>query len=172
METYRPSGRTRVLIWPSTLLAVFVAAPTLVPDGAGRLKPIQDVFHYVTFGVSITLPVRNQNQGNIAAARADLEGGQRRREAMDLLVRQEVATAYAQYDASARAREIYANQVLTTARRNFDVVRQSYELGRVSLLDVIAEQRRLIDLEMGYTDVLKQQWDAAVDIQRAVGRAR
>src|SRR5438309_1449878 len=48
-------------------------------NSAGRLKPIQDVFHYVTFGVSITLPVGNRNQGTIAAARADLEGSQRRR---------------------------------------------------------------------------------------------
>lgn len=141
-------------------------------DAAGRFKPIQDVFHMVTFGVSIVLPVRQQNQGNIAAARADLEGAQRRREATDLVVRQEVASAYAQYDGAARAAAIYARQVLNTARRNFDVVRKSYDLGRVSLLDVIAEQRRLIELEMGYTDVLKQRWDAAVDVQRAVGSAR
>ena len=139
-------------------------------NSAGRLKPIQDVFHYVTIGISITLPVRNRNQGAIAAARADLQGGQRRREAVDLLVRQEVATAYAQYEAAARASDIYATQVLAMARRNFDVVRQSYQLGRGSLLDVIAEQRRLIELGMRYTDTVKQRWDAAVDIQRAVGR--
>jgi cobalt-zinc-cadmium efflux system outer membrane protein len=141
-------------------------------DAAGRSRPIQDVFHTVTFGVSIILPVRQQNQGNIAAARAELEGAQRRREATDLVVRQEVASAYAQYDAAERAGDIYARQVLSTARRNFGVVRQSYDLGRVSLLDVIAEQRRLIELEMGYTDVLKQRWDAAVDVQRAVGTIR
>jgi len=141
-------------------------------DAAGRSRPIQDVFHMVTFGVSILLPIRQQNQGNIAAARADLEGAQRRREAADLVVRQEVASAYAQYDGAERAGDIYAKQVLSTARRNFGVVRQSYELGRGSLLDVIAEQRRLIELEMGYTDVLKQRWDAAVDVQRAVGSVR
>jgi len=55
------------------------------------------------------------------------------------------------------------------ARRNLDVVRQSYELGRGSLLDVIAEQRRFIDVETGYTDVLKQVYDAAVEVERAVG---
>ncbi len=141
-------------------------------DAAGRSRPIQDVFHMVTFGVSITLPVRNQNQGNVAAARAELEGAQRRREATDLMVRQEVASAYAQHEAAARAEDIYGRQVLGTARRNLDVIRQSYQLGRGSLLDVIAEQRRLIELEMGYTDVLKQRWDAAVDVQRALGAAR
>jgi outer membrane protein TolC len=55
------------------------------------------------------------------------------------------------------------------ARQNLDVVRQSYELGRGSLLDVIAEQRRYIEIEMSYTDVLKQVYTAAVEIERAVG---
>src|SRR2546429_229679 len=37
----------------------------------GQTRPIQDVFHYFGGGVSIMLPVRNRNQGNIAAARAE-----------------------------------------------------------------------------------------------------
>ncbi len=141
-------------------------------DSAGRLKPVQDVFHMVTVGVSITLPVRNRNQGNIAAAKAELDGAQLRRQAIDLMVRQEVAAALAQYEAVDRAKEIYAGQVLDTARRNLGIIRQSYTLGRGSLLDVIAEERRLIELEMGYTDVLRQRWDAAVDVLRAIGRVR
>ena len=36
---------------------------------------------------------------------------------------------------------------------------------------MIAEQRRYIDIEMGYTDALKQVYNAAVDIERAVGTA-
>ena len=64
----------------------------------------------------------------------DLEA-QRRRDAMDLVVRQEIASAYGGYDAASRAVELYRSQVLETARRNFGVVRQSYELGRVGLLD-------------------------------------
>jgi len=138
----------------------------------GRFKPINGVFNMLMFGVSITLPVRHQNQGNIAAALAEGEGAQRRREAMELMVRQEVASAYAGYDAVTRAAELYRSQVLDTARRNFGVVRQSYELGRVTLLEVVAEQRRLIELEMGFTEVSKQRWDAVVEIQRAVGVVR
>jgi hypothetical protein len=36
------------------------------------------------------------------------------------------------------------------------------------VLDVIAEQRRYIDIEMGYTDALKLVNDAGIEIQRAV----
>lgn len=48
-------------------------------------------------------------------------------------------------------------------------MRQTYELGRATLLDVIAEQRRYIDIETGYIETLKQAYDAVVDIERAVG---
>ena len=37
----------------------------------GSLQPIQDVFHYFENDPSITLPVRNWNQGNVAAAVAE-----------------------------------------------------------------------------------------------------
>ena len=55
------------------------------------------------------------------------------------------------------------------ASRNVEVVRQAYELGRGSLLEVIAEQRRYIEIENGYTDALKQVYDASVEIERAIG---
>jgi len=139
---------------------------------SGATRPIQDVFHYFGGGVSITLPVRNQNQGNIAAAVATAKAAERRVDGATLTVRQEVEAAFAQYAAAARSLAIYERGVRDTAQRNLDVVRQTYQLGRTTLLDVIAEQRRFIDVEMGYTESLKQVYDAAVDVDRAVGKAK
>ncbi|MGH7325631.1 MAG: TolC family protein [Candidatus Rokuibacteriota bacterium] len=171
VERERAEGR-----YDASLMARYTREETgfdlMGMNGDGRSRPIQDTFHMLMFGVSIMLPVRHQNQGNIAAALAETEGAQRRREATELIVQQEVVSAYAGYDAAIRSAEIYRTQVLETARRNFGVVRQSYDLGRINLLDVVAEQRRLIELEMGYTEALKQRWDAGVEIQRAVGVVR
>jgi cobalt-zinc-cadmium efflux system outer membrane protein len=136
---------------------------------SGATRPIQDVFHYFGGGVSIMLPVRNRNQGNIAAAEAAVRAAERRVEFTILTVQQEVAAALTQYEAAQRSRALYERGVRDVAARNVEVVRQAYQLGRGSLLDVIAEQRRYIDVENGYTDALKQVYDAAVDIERAVG---
>jgi cobalt-zinc-cadmium efflux system outer membrane protein len=135
----------------------------------GELRPIDDVFHYVGAGVSVTLPVRNQNQGNIAAALAATAAAQRRLAFVTLTIRQEVTAAFTRYDAAQRALEIYTEGVREVARQNLEVVRQTYTLGRATLLDVIAEQRRYIDIETGYTDALKHVYDAVVDVERAVG---
>jgi len=115
------------------------------------------------------LPVLNRNQGNIAAAEAGTRAAERRLEFATLTVQQEVEAAFAQHEAASRSLDIYGRGVRDVARRNLDVVRQSYQLGRGSLLDVIGEQRRLIDVETGYTDALKQVYDAAVEVTRAVG---
>jgi cobalt-zinc-cadmium efflux system outer membrane protein len=137
----------------------------------GGTRPIQDTFNMVGGGVSITLPVRNRNQGNVQAARSEMQAAEHRREIQVLIVRQEVAAAFTQHAAAMRALEIYARGVRDVARRNLDVVRGSYGLGRTSLLEVIAEQRRYIEVETGYTDALKQAYDAAVEIERVIGTA-
>jgi cobalt-zinc-cadmium efflux system outer membrane protein len=135
---------------------------------SGGTRPIQDVFHFFGGSISITLPVRNRNEGNVAAARAETTAAERRREFMELVARQEVEAAFAQHEAARRSLELYERGVRDVARRNLDVVRQAYGLGRGALLDVIAEQRRYIEIENGYTEVLKQVYDAAVEIERAV----
>jgi len=117
------------------------------------------------------LPVRNRNEGNIAAAMAAARAAERRVEFAVLTVQQEVAAAFTQYEAAQRSLQLYERGVRDVAGRNLEVVRRAYELGRGSLLDVIAEQRRYIEIENGYTDALKQVYDAAVDIERAVGVA-
>jgi outer membrane protein, heavy metal efflux system len=135
----------------------------------GTFRPIQDVFHYFGAGVSIVLPVRNRNQGNIAAAEAETLSARRRQEFTELAARQEVASAFAQHMAAQRAVDLYEMGVRDVAHRNLDIVRRSYELGRGSLLDVIGEQRRYLEIETAFTAVLKDLYDAYVEIERAVG---
>lgn len=136
---------------------------------SGTTRPIQDVFHYFGGGVSIVLPVRNRNEGNVAAARAETTAAERRHDFVTLMVRQEVESAFTQYEAAQRSLAVWERGVRDVAARNVDVVRQAYSLGRGSLLDVIAEQRRYIEVENGYTDALKQAYDTVVEIERVVG---
>jgi cobalt-zinc-cadmium efflux system outer membrane protein len=134
----------------------------------GETRGITDIFHYVGGGVTVMLPLRNRNQGNIAAALAEAQGAGRRMDFVTLTIRQEVAAAFTLYEAAQSSLEIYARGVREVARQNLEVVRKAYDLGRTSLLDVIAEQRRYIEVEMGYTESLKQVYDAVADIERVV----
>jgi len=133
----------------------------------GGLQPVQDVFHFLKFGVSLDLPVRNKNQGAIEAAVAESEAAKSRREFAELTVRREVASAYAQYDRAVRAEEIFRLGARDPAKANLDVVRQTYELGSKTLLDFIGEQRRFIELENDFIDAQLAVYNARVEIERA-----
>ena len=135
----------------------------------GQLQPVQDVFHFLKFGVSLDLPVRNKNQGAIEAAVAESEAAKQRRDFAELTVRREVAAAYAKYDRAVRAEEIFRLGVRDPARANLDVVRQTYELGSKTLLDYIGEQRRFIELEDDFIEAQLAVYNARVDIARATG---
>jgi outer membrane protein, heavy metal efflux system len=139
---------------------------------AGQLVPIQGVFHSVSAGIRLDIPVRNKNQGAIAAAIAENEAAKRRREFTELAVRNEVATAFARYQRAARAMEIYRVGVREQASSNLDVIRQTYELGSKTLLDYIAEQRRFIEFENGYIDTLLETYQARIEIQLAASEPR
>jgi outer membrane protein, heavy metal efflux system len=137
-------------------------------NDTGQLSPIRSTFHYFTVGVSLDVPVRNKNQGAIEAAVAEAEGAKHRREFLELTVRREVASAYALYNSTARAAEIFRVGVKDQANANLDVVRQTYELGSKTLIDYLGEQRRFIELQNGYIDALLDTYKARVGIERAV----
>jgi cobalt-zinc-cadmium efflux system outer membrane protein len=138
-------------------------------NDAGLLAPVQGIFHYATFGVRLTLPVRNQNQGNIEAAIAAAEAARNRREFNEIVVRNEVASAYARFARAQAALAVYRDNVRNQAQLNLDVVQQTYTLGQKTLIDYINEQRRYIDIETGYTDALKEFFNSLVEIERAAG---
>lgn len=136
-------------------------------DDHGVLKPIQDVFHFFTFGVEIDLPVRNRNQGAVEAAIFEHEAAQRRIEFGDLSVRRDVAAALARYNRAARSLTIFQSGVRDQANANLQVIWQTYELGARSLLDYIAEERRFLDIENELIDTQFETYSANVEILKA-----
>lgn len=133
----------------------------------GQLRPVQDVFHSFTFGITLEIPVRNRNQGAVEAAAANLDAAGKRREFAELTIRREVAAAFTRYKSAARAMEIFRVGVRDQAKTNLDVVRQTYELGARNLIDYLVEQRRFIELENEFIDAQLTVYQARVEILRA-----
>lgn len=133
----------------------------------GQLRPVQGIFHSLKFGVTLEIPVRNRNQGNIAAAAEMREAARNRREFGELIVRREVATAFARYESSAKAMEIFRVGVRGQASANLDVVRQTYELGSRNLIEYLIEARRYIEIENEFIDMQLAVYQSIVKILRA-----
>lgn len=133
----------------------------------GALQPIESVFHYFTFGVEIDLPVRNRNQGMIEAAIYEQQAAQSRIQFGELTIRREVNVAYARYNRSVRALTIFQNGIRDQASVNLQVIWQTYEFGKRTLSDYIAEERRYLEIENEVTDALLETYLARIEILRA-----
>ena len=139
---------------------------------AGALEPIRSVFHYVSLGAMVTLPLQNRNQGAVAAAEAERAGATAQLEAARLAAQSEIAAARSRDRHARQALDAYTSDTIALARQNLDVVRQTYELGRGTLLDVLNEQRRYLDVERAYTDALREAYEARQSLRAAMGEVR
>jgi cobalt-zinc-cadmium efflux system outer membrane protein len=138
----------------------------------GEIERVRAVFNYWSAGAMVTLPVLNRNQGAIAAAKAQQTAAAAHADAARLAAQSEVAAARIRNTNARRALDAYTAEAVGLARQNLDVVRQTYELGRGTLLDVLNEQRRYLDLERAYTDVLREAFEARQALKEAVGEIR
>ena len=116
----------------------------------------------------VTVPLRNRNQGEIAAARAEQAGAQARRDATQLAAEADIAAAEAREVAARRALAVTAS-VVELAAKNLDVVRQAYELGRTTPADVLTEQRRYLEVQRAQTETMKTSYQARVALMQARG---
>ncbi|MEP7310771.1 MAG: TolC family protein [Acidobacteriota bacterium] len=171
VDQARSEGRFDVSLVGSYMLMDF-SFPQMAFGPTGALEPIQGTFHNLTAGAKVTMPLRNRNEGTIAAARAERTGAEHTRRARELSAEAEVASALARDERARLALAVYTSGVRTLSRQNLDVVRQAYELGRGSLSDVLAEQRRYLEVEMTFTDTLRAAFEARTALTQALGEVR
>jgi len=146
--------------------------PQLGFTAAGDLTPVHGATNNVEFGAMVMLPARNRNQGAVAAADADAQAAGQDRADLVLQARADVDAAGIR-DAEARAVvATYRGGLGALAERNLEVVRETYQLGRATLFDVIGEIRRYLDFQRDYTAALVAAFDARADLAGALGDVR
>ena len=168
IDQARREGRVDVSLY-GTYMRMDAGFPQQGVGAVGALERVRGRFNYVAGGAMIVVPLFNRNQGQVAAAQAERTGADARREAAELAARAEVAAAQARDAQAQRAVDLYAGGVRTLARQNLDVVRQTFDLGRATVFDVLTEQRRYLDIEQTYTAALREAWEARAALKRALG---
>jgi cobalt-zinc-cadmium efflux system outer membrane protein len=129
---------------------------------------LRDKDRLLTFGVSIGIPVLNRNQGAKAEAEAEILQTRRRREFAEGVVRAEVASAYARYEAAKKSLAIYEQGVLDRSIQNIRSIREAYQIGAFRVTDLLVEQRRFIDLQREYIEALAERYRALAELQAAM----
>ena len=167
-EEARQAGRYDVTVTGGYTRMAFGFAQQGFNDRSVRV-PIEGIFHTVALGAQVTLPFFDRNQGALASAQAERSRAELVLDARRRAARAELEAAEALDREAWRAMELYASTVRDLARQNVDVMLEAYDLGRFPLSDLLAQQRRYLEVEAGYTTVLSRAYNARAAVRRALG---
>jgi len=152
----------------ATLFTRYIFDRTIT-DLPAPLVPVPNYSRRLAFGISIGLPVFNKNQGAKEEAAAAISQARTRREFLEQVVRAEVASAYARYEAARAALNTYEQGVIQRSTNNVRAIRGAYEAGAFKITDLLTEQRRLVDSQRELTEALAEQYRALIDLNTAIG---
>lgn len=130
---------------------------------------LRDKDRTLSFGVSVGIPIFKRHQGPQAEAQIVIEQARARRQFVESVVRAEVMSAYARYQAALTAVTTFEQGVIGLSNDNIRVIRAAYDLGEFRITDLINEQRRLREAQREFTEALTEQYRALADLQAAIG---
>ena len=125
----------------------------------------------VEFGVSIPLPVFNREQGNIAETTSRRAQARREREGLEASIRRDVLLAFRRYETARRSLDILQSGVLEQNQASTRIVQLAYDLGELRFLDIVNQQRVLIDAETSVVNAKQELSAARADLDNAIGEA-
>jgi outer membrane protein, heavy metal efflux system len=130
---------------------------------------LRDRDKLLTFGISVEIPIFNRNQGGREEAAVAITQAVRRREFLEAMIRSEVQSAYARYEAAQAAVTTFEQGAIPRSSENVRTIRAAYELGSFTITDLLVEQRRLLDVQREFTEALAERYRALADLQAAMG---
>lgn len=119
-------------------------------------------------GLSVPLPVFNNNQGNISIADIRLDQNRIRKHATIKDMETKLTELYndaVNYKYSLTA---YNETLLPQAKEVLESIKQGYNQGRYKILDVINSQNTLIDIEINYIEVQNAYLNTICDIENEI----
>ena len=123
----------------------------------------------VEFGVSIPLPLFNREQGNIAEAASRRVQARAERESLEQSISQEVSLAFHRYQTLKNSLQLLRTGVVGENEQSFRIVQLAYDLGELRFLDIVNQQRQVVEAEASYVTMQTDFNRALADLELAVG---
>lgn len=122
----------------------------------------------VVAGVTVPLPFFDRNRGNIAAARAELQGAEARAATVQLDAEANAGSAGSLVMAADR-RAAAAERTMATAEEGYRLARIAYEVGKSSLIELLVARRSLGSARGVILDAAIARLDARANFARLSG---
>jgi outer membrane protein TolC len=121
------------------------------------------------FGISLPLPLFNREQGNIAEAASKRVQARSEREGLEVVIRKEISLAYRRYITAQQTLNILQTGVIQPNQESFQIVQLAYRLGEMRLLDIVNQQRVVVETETAFVDAQTEYNSALAELEQALG---
>ena len=119
--------------------------------------------------LGLEVPVRNRNQGGIAAAQAELQEAQAERARIQQEVERDVETGVQTYEGAREQRAAFEGGLRSAAAESLRIETTMYEEGEVDLLQLLDVRRTARQTEAEYLQALYDAQVARIELERAIG---
>lgn len=113
----------------------------------------------------INIPLWNRNQGNIEAAKAEVERANQDVLREQLSLRQQAAPLAESYNSARFEAERYKTQLIPRAARAYELYLKKYQDMAQAYPQVLVSQRTYFQLQIGYIMALHEVWSNAIALQ-------
>jgi cobalt-zinc-cadmium efflux system outer membrane protein len=114
---------------------------------------------------SVQIPIFNRNQGNIAAARADIDRAEHEKSRVALTLRERAAMVVDEYSNARLMALEYRDEILPNAKKAYSLRVEKYGQMLASYPRVLDAQRKLYELQLEYIAALEGVWTNGLALQ-------
>jgi cobalt-zinc-cadmium efflux system outer membrane protein len=115
--------------------------------------------------IGVPLMIHNRNQGNIMRAQAELAAAQHEVKRVELLLQEQLASSFRDYEVAREQVDQYRRDILPDATRSLELVRTGYQQGEFGYLQLLTAQQTYSRTNLAYVDRLRELRLRAVEIQ-------
>jgi cobalt-zinc-cadmium efflux system outer membrane protein len=115
--------------------------------------------------LGVQIPLFNRNQGNAAAARADVERSRHEVQRIQLLLRERATPFFQSYITARATVERYREQMLPRASKAYELYLAKYKQMGAAYPQVLIAQRTLFQLQTDYIGALENLWTNALALK-------
>ncbi len=115
--------------------------------------------------IGVQVPIFNRNQGNVAAAKGEIESAKQELVRVKLRLERDLATMFRDYEGARTMVQQYKMEMLPRAEQAYKLYQTNYQNMAAAYPQALISQRTLFQLEADYIQALENAWQSSLMIR-------
>jgi outer membrane protein, heavy metal efflux system len=115
--------------------------------------------------LAVEIPIFNRNQGNVSAARAEIDRASAEKQRVALTLRERAAAVVDQYANARLMAEQYRDNILPLAKKSYGLMSDRYGEMQTAYPRVLESKRKLFELQSEYIGALQGLWTTGLALE-------